>query len=176
MLGVATLTLGSSVAMLIQTQTQHATTSASAATGKPLTIPCSRSRRNYYNGTESLPVGLVSSGGNSNFCSLFCSSKKSPPVKPSFTTAVAAVDSDQLSSSDPLGKIETKKYYFVVANAKFMLDEEEHFQEQLFERRRYYGERNKEHDFWLVIEPKFLDRFPNITNAIEETCCRSGFN
>ncbi|XP_009593553.1 protein YCF54, chloroplastic-like [Nicotiana tomentosiformis] len=78
--------------------------------------------------------------------------------------AVAAVD-----SSDPAEKQETerKKYYFLVANAKFMLDEEEHFQEQLFERLRLFGERNKEQDFWLVIEPKFLDKFPNITKRLK---------
>lgn len=52
---------------------------------------------------------------------------------------------------------EKKKYYFVVANAKFMLDEEEHFKELMFERLRNYGELNIEQDFWLVIEPKFLD-------------------
>lgn len=50
-----------------------------------------------------------------------------------------------------------RKYYFVVANAKFMLDEEEHFKELMFERLRNYGELNIEQDFWLVIEPKFLD-------------------
>lgn len=54
----------------------------------------------------------------------------------------------------------------MVANAKFMLDEEEHFQEQLFERLRYYGERDLVKDFWLVIEPKFLDNFPKITQRL----------
>lgn len=48
-----------------------------------------------------------------------------------------------------------------------MLDEEEHFQEQLFERLRYYGEQNKEQDFWLVIEPKFLENFPKITGRLK---------
>lgn len=62
---------------------------------------------------------------------------------------------------------ESNKYYFVVANAKFMLDEEEHFKELLFERLRLYGERNKEQDFWLVIEPKFLEKFPNITKRLQ---------
>lgn len=61
---------------------------------------------------------------------------------------------------------EANKYYFVVANAKFMLDEEEHFKELMCERLRYYGERDKEQDFWLVIEPKFLDKFPNITKRL----------
>ncbi|KAG8637914.1 hypothetical protein MANES_15G179716v8 [Manihot esculenta] len=62
---------------------------------------------------------------------------------------------------------QANKYYFVVANAKFMLDEEEHFKELLFERHRNYGERNKEQDFWLVIEPKFLDKFPNISKRLK---------
>uniref|UniRef100_J3LNF9 Uncharacterized protein n=2 Tax=Oryza brachyantha TaxID=4533 RepID=J3LNF9_ORYBR len=48
-----------------------------------------------------------------------------------------------------------------------MLDEEEHFQEQLKEKLRNYGERDKEVDFWLVVEPKFLDRFPNITKRLK---------
>ncbi|KAF7152281.1 hypothetical protein RHSIM_Rhsim01G0245400 [Rhododendron simsii] len=81
----------------------------------------------------------------------------------SVKTAVAAVD-----SSGPAEKQQTStKYYFVVANAKFMLDEEEHFQEQLFERLRLYGERNKEQDFWLVIEPKFLEKFPKIAGRLK---------
>lgn len=81
-----------------------------------------------------------------------------------FKTAVAAVDSSQPAQQQDTEK---KKYYFLVANAKFMLDEEEHFQEQLFERLRLFGERDKEQDFWLVIEPKFLDKFPNITKRLK---------
>lgn len=89
-------------------------------------------------------------------------------ISSSFKTAVAAVDSNDLTSSPtPPEKQEANKYYFVVANAKFMLDEEEHFKELLFERLRNYGERNKEQDFWLVIEPKFLDKFPNITKRLK---------
>ncbi|KAF5751295.1 hypothetical protein HS088_TW02G00308 [Tripterygium wilfordii] len=85
----------------------------------------------------------------------------------SFKTAVAAIDSGHLSSSsDSPDKQQANKYYFVVANAKFMLDEEEHFKELLAERLRHYGERSKEQDFWLVIEPKFLDNFPNITKRL----------
>ncbi|KAL6978963.1 hypothetical protein U1Q18_020631 [Sarracenia purpurea var. burkii] len=84
----------------------------------------------------------------------------------SVKTAVAAVD-----SSSPAEKMQQKeastKFYFAVANAKFMLDEEEHFQELLFERLRNYEERNKEQDFWLVIEPKFLDKFPNIAGRLK---------
>lgn len=79
-------------------------------------------------------------------------------------TAVAAVESSPTVEKQGT---ERKKYYFLVANAKFMLDEEEHFQEQLSERMRHYGERQKEQDFWLVIEPKFLDKFPDITKRLK---------
>ncbi|XP_048127446.1 uncharacterized protein LOC115755118 isoform X2 [Rhodamnia argentea] len=94
------------------------------------------------------------------------SSLSSPPPSPPFVVAVAATDSsNQVSPTQP-SESKSNKYHFVVANAKFMLDEEEHFQELLFERLRNYGERNKEQDFWLVIEPKFLDNFPNITKRL----------
>ncbi|GMH05930.1 hypothetical protein Nepgr_007770 [Nepenthes gracilis] len=79
------------------------------------------------------------------------------------TDAVASYTSE-LSSSDQEQK--DNKYYFVVANAKFMLDEEEHFKELLFERLRNYGERNKKLDFWLVIEPKFLNKFPDMAKRL----------
>ncbi|KAI4307757.1 hypothetical protein L6164_030906 [Bauhinia variegata] len=158
MFGVTTLTFGSSV---IQSQAQHAT--LGATNGKVLAVPGSK-RHNLCNRTESLPMGLVSSFDNS--CRLFSSSCKELRPADQFATAVAAVDSDQLSSSDPAKKDVPNKYHFVVANAKFMLDEEEHFKELLFERLRLYGERDKEQDFWLVIEPKFLDRFPDITNRL----------
>ncbi|KAJ8562545.1 hypothetical protein K7X08_011836 [Anisodus acutangulus] len=82
------------------------------------------------------------------------------PIK----TAVTALDSSQPTEKQ---ETERKTYYFLLANAKFMLDEEEHFQEQLFERLRLYEEHNKEQDFWLVIEPKFLDKFPNITKRLK---------
>lgn len=58
-------------------------------------------------------------------------------------------------------------YHFLVANAKFMLDEEEHFQEQLKERLRWLGEQGRSQDFWLLYEPKFLDEFPEITKRLK---------
>ncbi|KAK1428586.1 hypothetical protein QVD17_17424 [Tagetes erecta] len=82
----------------------------------------------------------------------------------SVRTAVADVNSSDTVEKETESN---KTYHFVVANAKFMLDEEEHFQEQLFERARLFKERNMEQDFWLVIEPKFLDKFPNITKRLK---------
>ncbi|XP_076956550.1 protein YCF54, chloroplastic-like [Bidens hawaiensis] len=82
----------------------------------------------------------------------------------SVRTAIAAVDSSETVEKETESN---KRYHFVVANAKFMLDDEEHFQEQLFERARLFKERNMEQDFWLVIEPKFLDKFPDITKRLK---------
>ena len=57
-------------------------------------------------------------------------------------------------------------YYYLIANAKFMLDDEEHFQEQMQEKLRMYGERKKEQDFWIVIEPEFLDKHPEVAKRV----------
>uniref|UniRef100_A0A0E0CZZ8 Ycf54-like protein n=1 Tax=Oryza meridionalis TaxID=40149 RepID=A0A0E0CZZ8_9ORYZ len=90
------------------------------------------------------------------------------PRRRRLSLRAVAVDSDQQGSPEPPDQeAKPKKYHFLVANAKFMLDEEEHFQEQLKEKLRLYGEREKEQDFWLVVEPKFLDRFPNITKRLK---------
>ncbi|KAL3517930.1 hypothetical protein ACH5RR_020519 [Cinchona calisaya] len=124
---------------------------------KIVNVPTHNSQKPLLlHGTPNRPLKLI----NSNFSWRTTMA----PVKTS-VTAAAAVE----SSSDPSKKQESerKKYYFVVANAKFMLDEEEHFKEQLYERQRLYGEREKEQDFWLVIEPKFLDKFPDITKRLK---------
>ncbi|XP_023007237.1 uncharacterized protein LOC111499783 [Cucurbita maxima] len=144
MLGTANLVMGSSsAAMLTSTQCTAMKSLASFRIG-----------HHSHCRALSLPSGLPSASG---FSSCFFASRGSSP---------AAVN-DQLVSSYSAGEQESNKYHFVVANAKFMLDEEEHFRELLFERLRYYAARNKEQDFWLVIEPKFLERFPNITKRLQ---------
>eukprot|EP01018_Ginkgo_biloba_P000594 Gb_09919 [translate_table: standard] len=92
---------------------------------------------------------------------------KAKSTLPILTSRIKAVATEQgqVTSAESVGKQKTK-YYYVIANAKFMLDEEEHFQELLCERLRNYGERNREQDFWLVIEPKFLDKFPHVTKRL----------
>ncbi len=47
-------------------------------------------------------------------------------------------------------------YYFVAASAHFLLVEEP-LEEVLKERRRHYGEKGKDIDFWLVHRPDFLN-------------------
>lgn len=47
-------------------------------------------------------------------------------------------------------------YYYVLASKRFLL-EEEPFEEVLKERVRNYQEQEKEIDFWLVLEPAFLN-------------------
>ncbi|KAJ4719263.1 Ycf54-like protein [Melia azedarach] len=143
MLGSASLSVTAAAAIV-------PTSNGITGTGRQLALSFPSSQKSL--------LGFVSSNSNLNARSRSTSS---------FKTAVASVDSNQLSSSStPPDKQESNKYYFVVANAKFMLDEEEHFQELMFERLRHYGERNKEQDFWLVIEPKFLDKFPDITKRL----------
>ncbi|XP_010681010.2 uncharacterized protein LOC104896030 [Beta vulgaris subsp. vulgaris] len=142
--------LASSVSMSSTTAMMGSTFLYSQQPQKPFFIlPKSR------NTTHSLSLSSLSIGG------IPPSSLRTPAV-----AVAAAADTTQSSPSSTQDQT-TKKYYFVVANAKFMLDEEEHFQEQMFERLRYFGEQNKEQDFWLVIEPKFLEKFPNITKRLK---------
>lgn len=47
-------------------------------------------------------------------------------------------------------------YYYVLASEKFLL-EEEPLEEVFRERKRYYCEKEKEIDFWLVAQPAFLE-------------------
>uniref|UniRef100_A0A2N9HI85 Ycf54-like protein n=1 Tax=Fagus sylvatica TaxID=28930 RepID=A0A2N9HI85_FAGSY len=151
MLGVASVSLGSRASLVIQLPTPTQTQFGGGRGGAIAIGKGSRNRCNNHYLNHCSQLGFASFGNSS-----------SSSVK----TAVAAVDSDQLSSSNPADKEQATKYFFVVANAKFMLDEEEHFNELMSERLRLYGERNKEQDFWLVIEPKFLDKFPNITKRL----------
>nr|ABK21643.1 unknown [Picea sitchensis]ABK22348.1 unknown [Picea sitchensis]ABK26457.1 unknown [Picea sitchensis]ACN39790.1 unknown [Picea sitchensis] len=94
---------------------------------------------------------------------LMCSSSK---IRASSTTPIKAVAKEAQLASTEIDQKRRTKYHYLVANAKFMLDEEEHFNELMCERLRNYGERNKEVDFWLVIEPKFLDKFPDVTKRL----------
>jgi len=66
------------------------------------------------------------------------------------------------------GEVEKKMtYHFLVANADFMLDEEEHFQEVLRERLRFFKEHNRDQDFWLLYEPDFLNEFPDVCKRLK---------
>ncbi|MEC4802791.1 MAG: DUF2488 family protein [Jaaginema sp. PMC 1079.18] len=47
-------------------------------------------------------------------------------------------------------------YYYVLASQRFLL-EEEPLEEVLRERTRYYQEKDREIDFWLIKQPAFLD-------------------
>ena len=49
-----------------------------------------------------------------------------------------------------------KEYFALVANAEFLLFEEEHFAEQLREKKRYLREAEIEQDFWILPNPKFV--------------------
>ena len=67
---------------------------------------------------------------------------------------------------------QTKTFYFCVANADFMLNDEnnEHIPEELRERRRFYRETSKEQDFWVVPNPAFLDAMPDVKKKVRQPC------
>nr|WDA99044.1 hypothetical protein GRSY_039 [Gronococcus sybilensis] len=54
-------------------------------------------------------------------------------------------------------------YYFAIASTKFLV-EEEPLEEILRERTQYYLDHNKNIDFWVVNDPKFIyrDEFQNL--------------
>lgn len=47
-------------------------------------------------------------------------------------------------------------YYYVLASQRFLL-EEEPFEEVLRERQKDYQAKEKEIDFWLIVQPAFLE-------------------
>jgi hypothetical protein len=61
-------------------------------------------------------------------------------------------------------------YYFLVANAKFMLFDEEHGMELLREKRRFMKEKALPMDFWIVPNPEFLDNLPDIDKRVLKPC------
>lgn len=65
---------------------------------------------------------------------------------------------------------EKTTFYFAIANSKWMLDELEELKELMEERARYFGEKNRERDFWLVQEPEFLDALPDVTAKVSRPC------
>lgn len=61
----------------------------------------------------------------------------------------------------------------VVANAEFMLNDvqNESMAEQLRERVRFFNEQNRERDFYLVVNPTWLDaKFPQQAKQIARPC------
>ena len=69
-------------------------------------------------------------------------------------------------------RLQVKQFYFCVANADFMLNDEnnEHFPEILRERRRFYKEKAKPQDFWMVPNPAFLDAMPDVKAKVRQPC------
>jgi len=61
-------------------------------------------------------------------------------------------------------------YSFIIANAKFMLKDEEHMVEVLRERKRVFQEKEMERDFWVVPEPAFLDAMPEVSKRVARPC------
>uniref|UniRef100_A0A7R9YQR7 Uncharacterized protein n=1 Tax=Chlamydomonas euryale TaxID=1486919 RepID=A0A7R9YQR7_9CHLO len=65
------------------------------------------------------------------------------------------------------------QYYAVVANMNFFFNDvqNESIAEQLRERVRFFKEINREIDFWLVPEPKWLDsKYPDLAKKVARPC------
>jgi hypothetical protein len=66
-----------------------------------------------------------------------------------------------------------QKWYACVANAKFMLNDvqNESFAEQLREKTRYYREKDKPLDFFLVCDPEWLEKqHPSEAKKVQRPC------
>lgn len=70
--------------------------------------------------------------------------------------------------TDALRRFE--QYFALLANAQFLLRDEEHFFEQLREKRRHYMELGKEIDFFIVPEPAFVYANPNEYANVGKPC------
>uniref|UniRef100_A0A7S0N3W3 Uncharacterized protein n=1 Tax=Pyramimonas obovata TaxID=1411642 RepID=A0A7S0N3W3_9CHLO len=81
------------------------------------------------------------------------------PTKTALSAKKGAVKDYSLEHFAP-SKTESQRWGYVIANAKFMLDEEEHLAELLRERRRMFTEKEREVDFFIVPEPAWVDALP----------------
>jgi len=144
--------------MVVTAATTASLTGHGAIHTSPFLRESTRSR--FCIGWASLPSARKNHEKNG---ALICSSSK---IRARFQPPIKVVAKEAQLASTELDQKRKTKYHYLVANAKFMLDEEEHFNELMCERLRNYEERNKEVDFWLVIEPKFLDKFPDVTKRL----------
>jgi hypothetical protein len=85
--------------------------------------------------------------------------------------APSAVSLLAVSGEEQAAPEEERTYYFLVANAKFMLFEEEQAMELLREKRRFLKEKEMPQDFWLVPQPEFLSSMPDIDKRVLKPCC-----
>jgi hypothetical protein len=67
----------------------------------------------------------------------------------------------------------TQEWYALVASADFFFNDpqNESMAEQLRERVRFFGEQNRERDFYIVPEPKWLDaQYPELAKKVKRPC------
>jgi hypothetical protein len=67
----------------------------------------------------------------------------------------------------------TQEWYALVASADFFFNDpqNESMAEQLRERVRFFGEQNRERDFYFVPEPKWLDaQYPELAKKVKRPC------
>ena len=83
-----------------------------------------------------------------------------------------AGEAEEASQATLLERNEEQSFHFIVANANYMLNDEntEHFPELLRERRRHFAEKGREIDFWIVPNPAFLDQLA-ISSKVQQPSC-----
>lgn len=87
--------------------------------------------------------------------------------------SAAAAEREVQDTDASASEAATKEWVGLVANAEFMVHDvqNEALAEQLRERRRYFGEKGREIDFWLVPNPVWLDKkFTDKAKAVRRPC------
>lgn len=90
--------------------------------------------------------------------------RRTPPAR--VAAAATAEPTSVLADDKP------QKFSFIVANADFMLNDEnsEHFPELLREKRRHFIETDQPIDFWIVEQPAFVDSLGEVSKRVSRPC------
>ncbi|KAG6547775.1 hypothetical protein Mapa_010588 [Marchantia paleacea] len=117
---------------------------------------------------RSVSFGVRKNAFTSAFSRQHRRTARAAPTRSSSKVVCAVAADKAVETVDPSTTSAPQKtqYHFLVASAQFLLDDEEHFQELMRERLRYFGEQKREQDFWLVVEPKFLAKFPDMEKRV----------
>jgi hypothetical protein len=101
--------------------------------------------------TKAMPQGMSARLG---------ASKASPSLRAERSSTALRAVKDYSAEFIVPSESEEQRWGYVIANAKFMLNDEEHMAEMLRERRRMFAEKERPMDFFIVTEPKWIEALP----------------
>jgi len=101
--------------------------------------------------TKAMPQGMAARLG---------ASKASPSLRAERASTVTRALKDYSAEFIVPSETEEQRWGYVIANAKFLLNDEEHMAEILRERRRMFTEKDRPMDFFIVTEPKWIEALP----------------